>query len=285
MIGAVRGQLPEGMKATADFLAGDRGPLLLDLLMEQERRARLSGQPRAVLESYAFRLARLKDLVSLDSLLAASPATAPPGRAISTPAPVSGKISSAPVPAPAEAEPIPSLPAVAPSAPTDSARYLEALTKLDSLAAGYVESAKVVRQADRIVIEFPATRASSQKKMAKPESVAVLLKAARQLWPQMNDVEVQLQGASTPAAAPPTADATPAAPVTAQDAAKISDGPSADRGNTGGSRIAAPMKELRADPKVKQVMDFFGAEIISVKPPKVTPAPEAEEKGADASAN
>ncbi len=288
MIGAVRGQLPEGMKSTADFLAGDRGPLLLDLLMEQERRARLSGQPRAVLEAYAFRLARLKDLVSLESLLSASPAPAPPGRAVAPPSPPPVKQSVAPSPAPPEAEPIPSLPAAVPAAPTDAARFLESLTKLDSLAAGYVESARVVRQDDRIVIEFPATRGSSQKKIAKPESVAILLKAARQLWPQTNDVSVLLQGASAPDAASSSGvGAQPAAPtpVSNPTPSSASDASTATRGNPGGSRIAAPMKELRADPKVKQVMEFFGAEIISVKPPKATPAPETDDKDADASAN
>jgi DNA polymerase-3 subunit gamma/tau len=277
LIGAVRGQPPEGMKATADYLAGDRGPLLLDLLMEQERRARLSGQPRAVLEAYAFRLARLKDLVSLDSLAAAPPAPAPPGRTAAPPPAPPGKHSAAPPPAPAEPEPIPSLPDAAPAAPSDPARFLEALGKFDSLAAGYVESARVERRGERVIIEFPATRGSSQKKMAKPESVALLLKAARQLWPQTDGVEVLLQGTASPAAPPAAPAALSAAPAPAPSAATP--------GATGGSRIAAPMKELRADPKVKQVMEFFGAELISVKPPKAAPAPESDDKDTDPVAN
>ncbi len=274
LLAAARGKPVEPELAGAkEFLEGDRAALLLDLLMEQDRRCRKNPHAQAVLEAYAFRLARLKDLLPLEAFLAGGvPAAAPPapparGGSPSRSAPVS---FSTPVPSASPApvaEPIPTLPPPGPApAPGLREPFLAALRALDSMAEGYVETAKVDRRGDRLLITFPPTRARSRDRMAKPESLALLLKAARQADAAIAGVEVELEGGEQGAPEPPAP-----VPVPPREASRP-----APPGAPASSR--RPVPELRNHPAVRGVMEALGAELVASKPPKASaPEPAADD--------
>ena len=172
----------------------------------------------------------------------------------------------------ATAEPIPPLPKAEPHAPADGVRYLAALFALDAMAQGYVEPARFHREGNHIYLDFPETRRRSKERMEKPEHHAILLRAARQVWPEIEGVTLTLAGDPAASANAARAQSTAAIPTAAAPAVSARASSIEHRTSTSPARSAG---EMRNHPEVRKVMEFFNAELLTVKPPRAAVTTEA----------